>query len=114
MRLVKECLTAMEVPAALQTSWTAVTAAALPMDALQAVPELREQLARWEAGLARAALADGETWATIGAALGISRQAAWERLRPAIAEAIAADRRRVEEERARAAQKRRGRHDRVE
>lgn len=103
----------MEVPPALQSSWSAVTAAASPMDALRAVPELREQLGRWEAALARAALAEGETWATIGAALGTSRQAAWERLRPAIAEAIAADRRRVEEERARAATKRRGRHDRV-
>jgi hypothetical protein len=77
------------------------------IDALAAMPLLREQLASLEEALARQALADGETWATIGAALGTSRQAAWERLRPGIAAAIEADRRRLIDERTRASKKRR-------
>ena len=66
-----------------------------PLAALRAARELKDELASWEAHLAREALAAGETWDTIGGALGISRQAAWERLRPRIAAAIDADRARI-------------------
>src|SRR3954469_21586891 len=83
-----------------------VRAADRPIDALKAVPAVRDSLTQLEVALARHALADGETWATIGAALGTSRQAAWERLRPGIAAAIEADRRRLTEARTRTAKRR--------
>jgi hypothetical protein len=83
---------------------------ALP--ALVASRELREALAGWEATLARRALAAGETWESIGAGLGMTRQAAWERLRPAVAAEIEGDRTRIAEARARLASDRRKRNDR--
>lgn len=55
-------------------------------------------LPAWESQLARQALADGATWEAIGSALGISRQAAWERLRPGIAQQIQGERARLESE----------------
>jgi len=102
----------MELPAELADAWSGVTEADDSLAALTRMPVLREALNRWEASLARDALAAGASWTTIGQALGTSRQAAWERLRPSIAAAIEADRRHLEEQRTRAA-KRRGRsHDR--
>lgn len=102
----------MELPDELVDAWSKLTDAGDSLTALGGMAAFREALGRWEAALARDALADGASWTTIGEALGTSRQAAWERLRPGIAAAIEADRRRVEEQRARAA-KRRGRtHDR--
>lgn len=77
-----------------------------PLAALQATRDLRDMLLDWESQLARSALASGETWETIGAALGVSRQSAWERLRPGIARDIEADRRQLREERARLAAER--------
>lgn len=59
-----------------------------PLLALSAARTFKEELASWEAYLARRALAGGATWETIGAALGVSRQAAWERLRGGIADSI--------------------------
>jgi hypothetical protein len=101
-----------DVPPELADAWAKATDTADPLTSLSHIAVLREALAGWEASLARAALADGASWTTIGDALGTSRQAAWERLRPLIAAAIEADRRRIEEQRARTA-KRRGRtHDR--
>lgn len=78
-----------------------------PLAALAAARELKGELARWEAHLAREALASGETWETIGAALGISRQAAWERLHRGIAAEIEADRERVRAQRQRLVEKER-------
>lgn len=78
-----------------------------PLAALRAARELKDALVDHEVSLARAALAKGETWESIGAALGVSRQAAWERLRRGIAAAIDADRQRVESERDRLRDKRR-------
>ena len=102
----------MELPGELVDAWSGVTDADDALSALTGMPALRDALSRWEASLARDALANGASWTTIGQALGTSRQAAWERLRPGIAAAIEADRRHLEELRARAA-KRRGRtHDR--
>ena len=89
-----------------EAALAAVRAVERPIDALKALPAVRDSLTQLEVALARHALADGETWATIGAALGTSRQAAWERLRPGIAAAIEADRRRLTEERTRASKKR--------
>jgi Tfp pilus assembly protein PilN len=95
-----------EVPGELGDAWSKVTDAGDSLAALAGMAVLRETLARWEASLARDALADGASWTTIGQALGTSRQAAWERLRPGIAAAIEADRRRVEEQKAKVATRR--------
>jgi hypothetical protein len=101
-----------ELPGELVDGWSRVTGADDSLTALEGMAALREALGQWEAILARDALARGASWTTIGQALGTSRQAAWERLRPGIAAAIEDDRRHLEEQRARAA-KRRGRtHDR--
>ncbi|HEX4822336.1 MAG TPA: hypothetical protein VFV00_19165 [Acidimicrobiales bacterium] len=96
----------MEVPGELVDAWSKVTDASDSLAALRNMPTLRDALGQWEASLARDALANGASWATIGEALGTSRQAAWERLRPGIAAAIEADRRRLAKQRARAARRR--------
>src|SRR3954466_6790134 len=98
-------LDAVDVPGELDDAWSKVTDASDSLAALSNLPALRDALGQWEATLARDALAGGASWATIGEALGTSRQAAWERLRPGIAAAIEADRRRVTEQRARAKKK---------
>jgi hypothetical protein len=98
-----------QVPPELEASWRAAVDAGDPLAALRAARELREALPDWESQLARAALAGGETWETIGAALGISRQAAWERLRRGIAGQIEAERQRLRLERSRLAEQRRKR-----
>jgi hypothetical protein len=87
-------------PEELVAAWTTVVGEVDPLTALRAARDLKEQLTLWEAQLARTALGAGATWDTIGGALGISRQAAWERLRPRIAAAIDADRARVRNQRA--------------
>jgi len=97
------------VPADLEASWRAAVDDSDPLAALRAARALRDALVEWESQLARAALAGGETWETIGAALGISRQAAWERLRPGIAGQIEAERQRLQTERARLREQRRKR-----
>jgi hypothetical protein len=51
-----------------------------PLDVLEAVREARDQLEALETDCVRAALARGASWAAIGAALGVSRQAAHRRL----------------------------------
>jgi hypothetical protein len=96
----------MESRDAVDAALAAVEGAGPPIDPRDALPAGGDSLTQLEVALARRALAEGETWATIGAALGTSRQAAWERLRPGIAAAIEADRRRLTDERARAARKR--------
>ena len=101
----------MDLPADLTDAWTAVTKADTALGALAHMGALRDSLGRWEASLARDALAQGASWQTIGQTLGTSRQAAWERLRPGIAAAIEADRRQLQEQRTRAAKRRRRAHD---
>ena len=96
----------MDVPGELNDAWAKVTDASDSLAALGNMPMFRDALNQWEASLARDALANGASWATIGEALGTSRQAAWERLRPAIAAAIEADKRRLTQQRARAARRR--------
>ena len=85
----------------LEKSWQNAVDETDLLAALRAARQLREALLEWEAHLARAALASGETWETIGSALGISRQAAWERLRRGIKKEIEAERDRLTAERAR-------------
>jgi hypothetical protein len=51
--------------------------------ALAAARELRGSLYDWEGVLARAAVEQGTSWDQIGQLLGITRQAAWSRLRQA-------------------------------
>jgi hypothetical protein len=80
-----------------------------PVDALKAARDLRDLLPRLEAGYARAALAGGETWESIGSALGVTRQAAWSRLREEMARAIDAERARLQAERDEVRTKRRKR-----
>jgi hypothetical protein len=64
-----------------------------PERALAATRELRTALYGWEGVLARSAVESGTSWDQIGQLLGITRQAAWSRLRqpgvgtPAIREA---------------------------
>lgn len=90
----------MEVPDELASAWTAATEEDDPIRALRSLATLRSELTRYEAHLARHALGDGASWATIGEALGTSRQAAWERLRPAIKKLIDADRSKVVQQKA--------------
>ena len=95
------------VPPALKDAWHQTVGSGDPLAALRGARDLKEALSEYEARLAREALANGETWETIGAALGISRQAAWERLRRAIKADIDADRERLKAERDRGAAKKR-------
>jgi predicted solute-binding protein len=97
----------MEVPPELKDAWQRAVESADPLDALRGARDLKDELQRFEARIARAALAAGETWETIGAALGTSRQAAWERLRRAIAADIEQDKSRLKAERDRVAAKKR-------
>src|SRR5688500_6789601 len=96
-----------DVPRELKDAWERTVASAEALDGLRGARELKEALARWEARPAREAVAAGETWETIGTALGTSRQAAWDRLARAIKTEIEADRKRVKAERDRLAEKRR-------
>lgn len=50
-----------------------------PLDALGALYDLRQSIRATMRETVAAARANGETWQTIADALGISRQAAWER-----------------------------------
>jgi hypothetical protein len=57
-----------------------------PLDALEAVRELRRELDGLEEEYVRAALVGGASWDTIGSALGVSRQAAHRRLARRVSE----------------------------
>jgi hypothetical protein len=96
-----------DVPPELKDAWHRTTDSADPLEGLRGARDLKDALQRFEAHLARMALGNGETWETIGAALGTSRQAAWERLRRAIAAEIESDKTRVKAERDRLAAKKR-------
>ena len=68
-----------EVPALLKQAWETATGSGDPLEALGATRALSAQLPTWEAQLVKEAIADGATWETIGASVGVSRQAAWDR-----------------------------------
>ena len=96
-----------DVPPGLKDAWDRTVANGDPLEALRGARDLKDELQHFEAHLARSALADGVTWENIGTALGTSRQAAWERLRRAIAAEIEADKSRLKAERDRLAAKKR-------
>ena len=68
-----------EVPALLKQAWETATGSGDPLEALGATRALSAQLPTWEAHLVKEAIAEGATWETIGASVGVSRQAAWDR-----------------------------------
>jgi hypothetical protein len=67
------------VPPLLRAAWETAVGAPDPLEALGATRALKAHLSTWEAQLAQEAVADGASWATVGEAVGVSRQAAWER-----------------------------------
>jgi hypothetical protein len=70
---------AREVPALLKQAWETATGQGDPLEALGATRALSAQIPTWEAQLVKEAIAEGATWETIGASVGVSRQAAWDR-----------------------------------
>jgi hypothetical protein len=68
-----------EVPALLTQAWETATGDGEPLEALGATRALGALLSTWEAQLVKEAVAEGATWETIGASVGVSRQAAWDR-----------------------------------
>lgn len=52
------------------------------LEKLAAIDEIRDNLLLWQRAIAKAARDGGATWQEIGEALGISRQAAQQRLAP--------------------------------
>jgi len=68
-----------EVPPLLRQAWETATGNGDPLEALGATRALGAQLPTWEAQLVKEAIAEGATWETIGASVGVSRQAAWDR-----------------------------------
>ena len=70
-----------------------ITADALPTDPLDALRELARvdhQLQQLRRGKVRAARAAGTSWESIGAALGMTRQSAWEQYSRDVFDEIAA------------------------
>jgi hypothetical protein len=61
------------------SAWEAATRARDPLDALRASRSLAGHLSGWEAHLVDEATGSGATWEAVGGAVGVSRQAAWER-----------------------------------
>lgn len=69
-----------ELPANARAAWELARDPRQPwFTRLAATEELRTQLRRFEPKLAAACRAEGKTWAEIGEAVGISKQAAHER-----------------------------------
>ena len=60
-------------------TWDAAISDPDPLAALAATRALQPLLAAWEARLVTEATASGATWETVGATIGVSRQAAWAR-----------------------------------
>ena len=97
----QEILDDVDTDRRLREAFERVVGSESPLDGLRAGREARDLMSEWDSHLAREALAVGETWESIGAALGISRQAAWERLRPGVVKSIQTDRERLESEKSR-------------
>ena len=71
----------METPGEVRDALRAVEQAVEPLDAVLASRSLRTVLDGWERRLVAEAQAGGQSWEAVGRALGLSRQAAWERYR---------------------------------
>jgi hypothetical protein len=67
------------VPPLMTATWETALGDPDPLIALGATRALAPLLSTWEARLVGEATAAGATWETIGATVGVSRQAAWER-----------------------------------
>jgi hypothetical protein len=63
----------------MKQAWETATGAGEPLEALGATRALEALLSTYEAQLVKEAIAEGATWETIGASVGVSRQAAWDR-----------------------------------
>jgi hypothetical protein len=72
-----------ELPNDIRSGLRSIEAAADPLDAVVASRALRQALDGWERDLVAEASAAGRSWDAVGRALGLSRQAAWERYRQA-------------------------------
>jgi hypothetical protein len=68
------------VPPLMQAAWETAISDTDPLVAMGATKALIELLATWQAKLATEAMDAGATWGAIGGTVGVSRQAAWERL----------------------------------
>ncbi len=67
------------VPPLMTATWQTALTDPDPLVALGATRALAGLLSTWEARLVGEATAAGATWETVGATVGVSRQAAWER-----------------------------------
>ena len=67
------------VPEEMTLAWEEATGAHDPLDALRATRALAGHLSGWEGHLVAEATGSGATWEAVGGAVGVSRQAAWER-----------------------------------
>ena len=76
------------VPDYMTAAWETATTHRDPLTALGATRALLAHLARWEEGLVHEAVEAGATWETVGSAVGVSRQAAWERFHRGVHELI--------------------------
>jgi hypothetical protein len=72
--------TSREIPLLMQAAWDTAVADPDPLVAMGATKALIELLGTWQAKLATEAMDSGATWGAIGTTVGITRQAAWERL----------------------------------
>jgi Xaa-Pro aminopeptidase len=75
-----------EVPAELSADWERATTDPDPLVALGSSQALARGIGRWQGTLVGEALRNEATWERIGAALRISRQAAWARFRHVVEE----------------------------
>ncbi len=67
------------VPPLMTAAWEGATTDPDPLSALGAARALVALLSTWEERLVSEAVAAGATWEVVGGAVGVSRQAAWER-----------------------------------
>jgi hypothetical protein len=81
-------MTVRDVPDYMTAAWETATTHRDPLTALGATRALVAHLARWEEGLVHEAVEAGATWETVGDAVGVSRQAAWERFHRGVHELI--------------------------
>lgn len=67
------------VPGLMAEAWDTAVGDPDPLVALGATRALKAHLSLWEARLVQEAVRAGATWEAVGGAVGVSRQAAWQR-----------------------------------